>query len=250
MKLSGFIFAVLISTSLSTAQIPFNTNPAWISTNFPKTSTGCGWADFNRDGWIDLVTANGNDMYRQKVTVYFNNAGTLATTPSWQSTDIDYHGHLSVGDINNDGWPDIAVSVYLGAAGFGTKGKVKIYMNNNGTLEANPSWTSADSMFTFSCALGDADNDGYLDLAVACGESYDQFSDNMRIYKNVNGTMQTLPYWKSTNLTYGMDVDWADVNKDGKLDLVFVCERGPALAYLNYGDSIGHTPYWISALQM
>jgi hypothetical protein len=247
MKIVNFILTGLIFVNFSLAQIPFNTTPTWISTNFPKTSTGCAWADINNDGWMDLVVANGNDMNRQKVTVYFNNAGTLATTPGWQSNDIDYHGHLSVGDINNDGWTDIAVSVYLGAAGFGSKGKVKIYMNNNGILEANPSWVSADSMYTFSCAFGDANNDGYLDLAVACGESYNQYLDNMRIYKNVNGVMQTLPYWKSTNLTYGMDVDWADINKDGKLDLVFVCERGPALVYLNYGDSIGHTPYWISA---
>ncbi|MFA5405041.1 MAG: T9SS type A sorting domain-containing protein [Ignavibacteria bacterium] len=246
MKFRNFVLAGLILTNLSFAQIPFNNTPTWISTNFPKTSTGCAWADINNDGWMDLVVANGNDMNRQKVTVYFNTAGTLATTPGWESNDIDYHGHLSVGDINNDGWTDIAVSVYLGAAGFNAKGKVKIYMNNNGTLEANPSWVSADTMYTFSCALGDADNDGYLDLAVACGESYNLKIDQMRIYKNVNGTMQTLPYWKSANLTYGMDVDWADINKDGKLELIFTCERGPSIAYLNYGDSIGHTPYWTS----
>jgi len=246
MKLINLLFISFIFINLTFAQISFNTSPTWISTNYPKTSTGCGWADINNDGWTDLVVANGNDMYRQNVTVYYNNAGTLATTPSWQSSDIDYHGHLSIGDINNDGWPDVAVSVYLGASGFTSKGKVKIYMNNAGTLESSPSWVSADSMYTFSCAFGDADNDGYLDLAVACGESYNLKIDQMRIYKNVNGTMQTSPYWKSTNQTYGMDVDWADINKDGKLDLVFVCERGPALAYLNYGDSIGHTPYWTS----
>ena len=228
------------------SQIPYNTSPTWQSTNSPKTSTGCAWADINGDGWMDLVVANGNDMYRQKVVVYFNNNGTLSTTPGWQSSDIDYHAHVSVGDINNDGWPDIAVSVYLGPSGFGNRGKVKIYMNNNGTLESTPSWVSADTMYTFSCALGDADNDGYLDLAVACGESYTLTSEQMKIYKNVNGVMQTLPYWKSTNYTYGMDVDWADINKDGKLDLVFACEEGHNLVYLNYGDSIGHTPYWSS----
>lgn len=246
MKIINFIFTVFIFLNISFAQIPYNTSSTWTSVNFPKTSTGCGWADINNDGWMDLVVANGNDMYRQNVTVYFNNAGTLSTTPGWQSSDIDYHGHLSLGDINNDGWIDVAVSVYLGAGGFNEKGKVKIYMNNNGTLSSNPSWVSADSMYTFSCALGDADNDGFLDLAVACGESYNYKIDQMRIYKNVNGVMQTTPYWKSTNLSYGMDVDWADINNDGKLDLVFACERGTALAYLNYGDSIGHSPYWTS----
>lgn len=246
MKLFYFIFIGFISLGSALAQIPFNTSPTWTSINFPKTSTGCGWADINNDGWMDLVVANGNDMYRQNVTVYFNNAGTLATTPGWQSSDIDYHGHISLGDINNDGWTDVAVSVYLGVAGFNTKGKVKIYTNYNGTLSSNPTWVSTDSMYTFSCAFGDADNDGYLDLAVACGESYNLHPDQMRIYKNINGTMQTTPYWKSLNQTYGMDVDWADMNKDGKLELIFTCERAPSIAYYNYGDSIGHTPFWTS----
>lgn len=246
MKIINFILLSILIVNLSLAQIPFNTTPYWISTNFPKTSTGCAWADINNDGWVDLVIANGNDMNRQKVMVYFNNAGTISTTPGWESGDIDYHGHLSVGDINNDGWIDVAVSVYLGAAGFNSKGKVKIYTNTNGILSSNPTWTSSDSMYTFSCAFGDADNDGYLDLAVACGESYNLRSDQMRIYKNVNGTMQTLPYWKSSNLTYGMDVDWADINKDGKLDLIYTCERGPTIAYRNYGDSIARTPFWSS----
>lgn len=246
MKYLNFILINILFIGFSFAQIPFNTSPTWISTNFPKYSTGCAWADINADGWMDLVVSNGNDMSRQKVTVYFNNNGTLSTTPGWESSDIDYHGHLSAGDINNDGYPDVAVSVYLGPGGFGFKGKVKIYMNNSGTLGSSPAWVSADSMYTFSCALGDADNDGFLDLAVACGESYDQYSDKMRIYKNVNGVMQTLPYWKSTNPTYGMDVEWSDINNDGKLDLIFACERAPSIAFLNYGDSIGHLPYWSS----
>jgi hypothetical protein len=239
------IFSILF-INISFSQIPFNTSPYWTSTNFPKYSTGCGWADINGDGWLDLVVANGNDMARQFVTVYFNNNGTLATTPGWQSSDIDYNGHLSIGDVNNDGWQDVAVSVYLGVNRFSSKGKLKIYMNNNGTLESTPSWVSSDSMYTFSCAFGDADNDGYLDLAVACGENYNNLPDQMRIYKNINGNIQTLPFWKSTNITYAMDVSWADINKDGKLDLVFACEQGPNLVYLNYGDSIGHSPYWSS----
>lgn len=247
MKYTCFILLGLLTFNFCFAQIPFNTSPTWQSTNFPKTSTGCAWADINNDGWLDLVIANGNDMYRQKVTVYFNNNGTLAVTPAWQSADIDYHGHISAGDVNNDGWTDLAVSVYIGPGGFSTKGYVKIYMNNNGTLTSSPSWVSGDSLYNFSCALGDADNDGYLDLAVACGENYTLRPDQMRIYKNINGTFQSLPYWKSLNSTYAYDVDWADINNDGRLDLVFACEGGPNLAYLNYGDSIGHTPYWASA---
>lgn len=93
------------------------------------------------------MIANGNDMSRQRIAVYYNANGTLPSSPSWQSGDIDYHGHISVGDINKDGFPDVAVSVYIGEGGFSTKGRVKVYLNSNGILSSNPSWLSGDSMY-------------------------------------------------------------------------------------------------------
>jgi hypothetical protein len=238
----------ILHTENTAAQVPFNTSPSWISTANSDYSTGAAWADINKDGWLDLVISNGNDMARQKLVVYYNNNGTLPLSPSWQSNDIDYHGHLSVGDVNGDGFPDVAVSVYLGAAGFNQKGKLKLYLNNNGTLSSNPSWVSQDSMYTFSCALGDADGDGDLDLAAACGESYNNHPDKNRIYYNTNGILNTLPGWQSTEISFGMDVGWADFDNDGKLDLVFVNEANhPNRMYKNYGDSIGTVAVWSSA---
>ena len=242
------LFSMVFSIShynYSIAQVYFSTSPVWISTD-AGYDTGCGWADINGDGWADLVVAKGNDMSRQKVVVYYNTGGNLPLTPSWQSNDIDYHGQLAIGDINKDGLPDVAVSVYIGQAGFSQKGKLKIYLNNSGTLSQNPAWVSQDSMYTFSCALGDADGDGDLDLVAACGESYYLKTDNQRIYYNNNGVFETLPSWKSLDQGYAMDVNWADFDNDGRLDLVFCCERGPSKIYKNYGDSIGRMPIWIS----
>ena len=105
------VFIILTFSKLY-SQIPYNQTPNWISTDVTSVSTGGMFADINQDGWLDYVVANGNDMARQKVVVYYNNGnGTFATTPNWQSTDIDYHGHLDVGDVNGDGYPDVAVSV-------------------------------------------------------------------------------------------------------------------------------------------
>lgn len=245
MKKYLFIFILAFSTTLN-AQVFFNTTPT-ITLTSTGYSTGAAFADINRDGYLDLVFSDGNDMARGKMYVYLNTNGTFALSPSWQSSDIDYHGKLAVGDINNDGWPDVAVSVYLGAAGFSQKGKLKIYMNNNGTLSSSPSWVSADSLYTFSCTLGDMNGDGYLDLCAATGESYNNLPDQMRIYFNNNGTLNTLPGWKSAASFYGMDVKCADINKDGKLDLLFAGERGPARMFLNYGDSIATVFSWSSA---
>ena len=242
---SIILFLFLFSQIYS--QLPFPQNPDWISTDITSVSTGGAFADINQDGWLDFVVANGNDISRQRLVVYFNNGnGTFPTTPNWQSTDIDYHGHLDVGDVNADGWPDVAVSVYIGPSGFGSPGKVKLYLNNAGTLSSNPDWVSGDMVYTFSCAFGDADGDGDLDLAVAGGESYGDDPEQPRIYYNIGGTLESLPSWKATEPQYSYDVNWADFDNDGDLDVVFAGESYPNRIFENFGDSISVTPTWQS----
>ena len=229
------------------SQVPFNLTPDWISTDLSSVSTGGAFADINQDGWLDFVVANGNDIHRQKLVVYYNDGtGNFPSTPNWQSSDIDYHGHLDVGDVNADGYPDVAVSVYIGPSGFTSPGKVKLYLNNAGTLSSNPDWTSGDDVYTFSCAFGDADGDGDLDLAVAGGESYYNNPEQPRIYYNAGGMLESLPSWKGTNTQYSYDVNWADFDNDGDLDVVFNSESYPNRIFENYGDSISTVPTWES----
>lgn len=243
MKVLTSIIAVLFLYSNNYAQVPFAQNPDWISTDISSVSTGGAFADINKDGWLDFVVANGNDISIQKLVVYYNDGtGTFPTTPNWQSTDGNYHSHCDVGDVNQDGWPDVAVSVYIGNGGFTTPGKVKLYLNNNGTLSSNPDWVSADEFYTFSCAFGDADGDGDLDLAVAGGEAYYSNPAQPRIYYNISGMLETLPSWKGTASIYSYDVDWADFDNDGDLDLVFAGESNPNYIFANSGTSISTTP--------
>jgi hypothetical protein len=229
------------------SQVPFDQNPNWISTDVASVSTGGAFADIDQDGWLDFVVANGNDISIQKLVVYYNDGtGTFPTTPDWQSADANYHGHCDVGDVNGDGWPDVAVSVYIGNGGFTTPGKVKLYLNNNGTLSSNPDGVSSDEFYTFSCAFGDADGDGDLDLAVAGGESYYSNPAQPRIYYNNGGMLETLPSWQGTAAIYSYDVNWADFDNDGDLDLVFAGESNPNYIFENFGDSISVTPTWQS----
>ena len=247
MKKFYFLLPFLFAFIQINPQVPFNQNPNWISTDSTSRSTGGAFVDIDQDGWLDFVVANGNDMAIQKLVVYYNTGtGTFPTTPDWQSTDINYQGHCDVGDVNGDGWPDVAVSVYIGNGGFTTPGKAKLYLNNNGTLSSNPDWVSAEEFYTFSCAFGDADGDGDLDLAVAGGESYYNNPVQPRVYYNNGGMLETLPSWKGTNPIYSYDVNWADFDNDGDLDLVFAGESNPNYIFENYGDSISVTPTWQS----
>ena len=69
--------------------------PDWISEN-PHYSTGAALADFNLDGWLDLVVADGNDMAQGRLNVFYNDGnGALPTTASWQSDDFGYNGHAA-----------------------------------------------------------------------------------------------------------------------------------------------------------
>ena len=230
----------------------FNQSPDWISTALNHVATGLGVADINQDGWDDIVVANGNDIYMQALVVYYNDgSGSFPLSPSWSSSDIDYHGHLSIGDINGDNLPDVAVSVFLGPAGFTEPGHVKVYYNQGNELESTPSFQTADSMFTFSCALGDADGDGDLDLAVAGGQPYNigigPYQTYGRIYYNQNGVLDSLPGWNSQVTMGALDVDFADMDKNGYLDVIFACHLTPNYIFL--ADSMGEistVPSWSS----
>jgi hypothetical protein len=238
MKRIVYFISILLAYSVQSQQLPYNLTPDWESTPAGQFATGLGIADINNDGWKDLVVANGNDMARQHLVVYYNNGdGTFPLLPDWQSDDIDYHGHLSVGDIDQDGDLDVAVSVYIGPSGFSSPGKVKVYYNNSGELEGTPSFQS-EPVYTFSCALGDADGDGDLDLAVACGEPYGQIFDNGRVFINNGGTFNTNADWLSSNEMGAMDVDFGDFDGNGYLDIIFSCEH--TKNYLFLADSNGN----------
>jgi len=244
LPLALFVFIYNLSFSQN---IPYPTTPDWESTPAGHIATGLGLADIDNDGWKDLVVSNGNDIQRQNLVVYYNNGdGTFPLTPDWQSDDIDYHGHLAVGDINLDGWLDVAVSVYIGPNGFSEPGKVKVYYNIGGELEGTPSFESYE-FYTFSCALADADGDGDLDLATTGGEPYSSLYDQGKIFENRNGTFSENPEWTSS-LDFGsLDVDFGDVDENGFMDIIFASEETPSYIFLaDENGNISTDPSWES----
>lgn len=240
-----FLIISLLTISLTAeAQVPLELSPSWQSTEPNMTTTGMVWRDCNRDGYIDVFYSNGNDITISPNTIYISNNGTLPASASWFSDNPEYSGHCAVGDINDDGWPDFAVANFLGWQGFSTANHSNLYLNSGGVINNSPDWYTGDSIYTFSCAMGDADGDGDLDLAFATGEPYYDKTFTDRIYYNVDGTLQSLPGWESAAATQALDVAWGDVDNDGDLDLAFCYDdRAPALFYNNGGD-IETTPSW------
>ena len=227
--------------------VPYDTSANWES--YPGgVATGGGFVDMDLDGDLDLVVANGNDILRQRVEVFYNDGdGNFPEDPQWESGDVDYHGHLTIGDVDSDGWPDVAVSVFLGPSGFNAPGHVKLYQNDGaGTLSDLPVWRSSDSFYTFSCAFGDADGDGDLDLAVATGEPYNNPPDRNRIYFNEAGAFATEPGWMAAAPDHALDVTFGDPDGDGDLDLAFTLTEGSNEIYYQTPGGIETTPGWVA----
>lgn len=241
-SLFALAYAIVLSTGVF-AQTIYNNQPDWISSD-TAVSTGAALVDINRDGWVDLVVANGNDMQQQRVVVYYNNgSGAFPATASWRSNDQQYNGHLDVADVNQDGWPDVAVAVL----GNGATHQIaaKVYLNNNGTLSSTPDWQSQEIANAFGCCFGDVNNDGWPDLAVATGWSYNpQYNFKNYVYLNNNGTLSSSASWQSDDTYHYQGVLWIDADNDGWLDLLGVAGRTNSRIYRNLGGVLETTASW------
>ena len=223
-------------------QIPFPSQPDWESSGYDY-STGGALVDINLDGGLDLLTGNGNDMAQQPNRVYYHDGSELETSPSWNSSDIGYNAHISVCDIDADGYPDLAVANYGDP---GTPQYDKFYYNISGTLQPSSAWQPADLDNSFACAFGDLDGDGDADLAAACGEEYTHILQPAKIYLNHGGILDTVATWQSDVASYFYDVAWVDIDQDGDLDLALAGHHRENLIYRNIGSMLDTTPCWRS----
>ena len=224
-------------------QIVYNTTPDWISGDRLR-GTGGALVDLDRDGWVDFVVANGNDMARQPVAVYYNRRdGVFPSTPDWLSADEALNGHLDVADVNGDGWPDLAVAV-LGD-GSSVHNAAKLYLNNEGVLSSRPDWEAAEVANAFGCAFGDVNNDGRPDLAVGTGWSYSpQHFFPTYVYLNDGDRLRANATWLSDDTYHHLGVLWVDADDDGWLDLVGIGSLSDTRVYRNLGGTLETTASW------
>ena len=128
---------------------------------------GAAWLDYDADGDLDLFLPNGigspNGLYRNNGDETFTNVAVESGVAS--STG---HSGVVVGDIDNDGFPDIFVSGEGFAVGPGPQTPTTLYHNNgDGTFTDISSTSGTEGAGSAgSAAFGDINNDGYLDLFV------------------------------------------------------------------------------------
>ncbi len=197
-----------------------------VPSNLGYTPVNGRIADLNGDGAPDIVVGiNGSPP-----VVYLNNGtsspfqnvpGIFVSPPPGANGPNLGWGAVTLADINADGHPDLA------AVGFNSRNLIYL---NNGTADpfngvAGVPIGSQDT--AFALALGDVNGDGFVDMAVANTNHLPS-----RVYLTngaplTSGNYSTLQV--GTDLGYGQDVVIADVNGDGKPDLI--------LTYIVAGNS-------------
>jgi Big-like domain-containing protein/VCBS repeat protein len=187
---------------------------------------------YNSRGVVEVLLGNGDGAFTYHVPYSYDSGG-------WSAMSI------SVADVNGDSRPDLVVANL-----FGNNypwGSVSVLLGNgDGTFQSAVSYDSGGRN-TGSVAIGDVNKDGKLDLiTVNCDESCNSGLVGV-LLGNGDGTFQPA-------VTYGsgryrpLSIAVADVNHDGKLDLLVAtpCDisdcDGLAGVFLGNGDGTFQPP--------
>jgi hypothetical protein len=190
-------------------------------------------ADVDRDGDLDIVTMNDQNARQDNTlsVIYNGPHGKLQSEQLVWATN--FVANLTIGDLNNDGWPDLMLTG-INAGGNGQNIAYVLLNDHHGSF-GNPNITiggldNGEWDYNFASgptlsrkldmgpaylwrgALGDVDHDGDLDLVVI--DSWGK----MQVRRNRGNATFDEPYQLPTGLVYHEELALGDLDSDGQLE--------------------------------
>lgn len=179
---------------------------------------GCTWGDVNQDGRLDLYCAAGSDRGTEGKhdELWIQRANHTFVDEAGQFGVIDPFGRGRISqfvDANGDRWPDILATNYPDRAD-GLPSPDRLFVNVRGThfIDA-PSFDLDLETGAGTVSRGDYNRDGYEDLIM-------DTTIGKRLYRNVSGTGYVDVGGSLGVKGNASDVKMADMNGDGRLDIV------------------------------
>jgi uncharacterized repeat protein (TIGR01451 family) len=166
--------------------------------------------DVNNDGRVDVV---GLDWGSNNVAVFLQTAGgTLSPAVMYNAPHGGYND-LDLGDVNGDGLADIVVMSGQGLL----PNVVVLTQAAAGGFNPPVSYSVASGALTQGVAVGDVNGDGRNDIVVTYGGNK-PLSKIGVFYQNAAGGLN--PAISFDSLDAPESVDIADVNRDGRADII------------------------------
>ncbi len=203
--------------------------------------------DVNGDGYDDLILGAPRQPHEDgsigTVYVYHGSpsglTGPVWTARTWAPDTTRTFG-LTVafaGDVNGDGYGDVAIGDYHRDGSLPDAGAVWVYHGSPTGLGSTPDWMTEgeDPGGYYGVAIsaaGDVDGDGYQDLLVGSARCYE--TGRAYLYMGSATGLGSSPVWThdaSSHSYYGITVANAgDVNGDGYADIL-VADLNTAYLY-------------------
>ena len=226
-----------------------------------------GAGDVNGDGYADVVVGaifftDGGNTNEGRAWVYYGSAAGLSATPNRILDNANqansYYGAsvTSAGDVNGDGYSDVAVGASAFDDVFSNEGRVYVYYGSATGLSATPDRVLDDAnqgnaYFGGVAGIGDLNGDGYSDLLVGAN-GYNGRGACFVYHGSATGLPAT--YSRLINDAaqggegFGARVSaTGDVNGDGFSDIIITsffynAENGRAYVYYGHPTGLSATP--------